>query len=253
MEAGIITNEIDVAQVTLYAFWLFFAGLIFYLRREDRREGYPLENEFGERRGGGILWVPEPKILKQQFGTSRTAPRDETDSGRPLAAEPMAKWTGAPLVPTGNPMVDGVGPAAYALREDVPDVNHEGHTKIAPMRIATDFMVAENDPDPRGMDVVCGDGKVGGKCTDLWIDRGEHLIRYLEVEVQGGRKVLAPMPMARVNREFIKIRSIMSDQFVDVPAHNSPDQVTRLEEDKISAYYGGGQLYAKPSRQEPLV
>ena len=29
----------DVAQVTLYVFWIFFACLIFYLRREDKREG----------------------------------------------------------------------------------------------------------------------------------------------------------------------------------------------------------------------
>ena len=38
-----ITEYIDFAQLSLYAFWLFFAGLIYYLRREDKREGYPLE------------------------------------------------------------------------------------------------------------------------------------------------------------------------------------------------------------------
>ena len=32
---------IDIAQVVLYAFWIFFAGLIFYLHRENKREGYP--------------------------------------------------------------------------------------------------------------------------------------------------------------------------------------------------------------------
>ena len=40
---GQIMSNIDVAQIVLYAFWIFFAGLIFYIRREDRREGYPLE------------------------------------------------------------------------------------------------------------------------------------------------------------------------------------------------------------------
>ena len=43
MNPGAITASIDVAQVTLYLFWLFFAGLLIYLRREDKREGYPLE------------------------------------------------------------------------------------------------------------------------------------------------------------------------------------------------------------------
>ena len=45
MPRGEITAYLDVAQVVLYAFWIFFAGLVFYLRREDRREGYPLEAE----------------------------------------------------------------------------------------------------------------------------------------------------------------------------------------------------------------
>ncbi|HEY5309302.1 MAG TPA: photosynthetic reaction center subunit H, partial [Casimicrobiaceae bacterium] len=45
MHAGAITSYIDVAQIALYAFWIFFAGLIFYLRREDKREGYPLESD----------------------------------------------------------------------------------------------------------------------------------------------------------------------------------------------------------------
>lgn len=50
---------IDGAQIALYAFWLFFAGLIIYLRREDKREGYPLESPQGPREG----WprVPDKK------------------------------------------------------------------------------------------------------------------------------------------------------------------------------------------------
>ncbi len=58
---GAIGN-LDVAQLVLYAFWFFFAGLIFYLRREDRREGYPLESE-GQRgfKPRNLIWIPEPK------------------------------------------------------------------------------------------------------------------------------------------------------------------------------------------------
>ena len=43
MSTGAITQYIDVAQLVLYAFWIFFAGLIFYLHRENKREGYPLD------------------------------------------------------------------------------------------------------------------------------------------------------------------------------------------------------------------
>ena len=45
MGTGAITSYIDVAQVALYSFWVFFAGLIYYLRREDKREGYPLVSD----------------------------------------------------------------------------------------------------------------------------------------------------------------------------------------------------------------
>ena len=41
---------LDVAQVTLYVFWIFFACLIYYLRREDKREGYPLDSDGAWRR-----------------------------------------------------------------------------------------------------------------------------------------------------------------------------------------------------------
>ena len=40
-----IVGSLDITQLVFFAFVLFFVGLIFYLRREDRREGYPLEDE----------------------------------------------------------------------------------------------------------------------------------------------------------------------------------------------------------------
>jgi photosynthetic reaction center H subunit len=38
-----------------------------------------------------------------------------------------------------------------------------------------------------------------------------------------------------------------------VPGTRTPDAVTRLEEEKICAYYGAGTLYATPLRAEPLL
>ena len=32
-----------------------------------------------------------------------------------------------------------------------------------------------------------------GTVRDIWVDRSEVLIRYLEVEVKGGKRVLLPM------------------------------------------------------------
>ena len=53
-------NNFDFAQLLLYAFWVFFAFLVIYLRREDKREGYPLESNRGPLKG----W-PTPPPAKQ--------------------------------------------------------------------------------------------------------------------------------------------------------------------------------------------
>lgn len=42
---------IDGAQIALYVFWAFFVGLVIYLRKEDKREGYPLDSPQGPRNG----------------------------------------------------------------------------------------------------------------------------------------------------------------------------------------------------------
>lgn len=60
-------QDFDFAQLALYAFWLFFAGLVIYLRREDKREGYPLHSDHGPVRG----W-PAPPGEKQFVARSQT-------------------------------------------------------------------------------------------------------------------------------------------------------------------------------------
>jgi len=59
-----ITQYIDFAQLALYAFWLFFAGLIYYLRREDKREGYPLESQRKIKVQGWPAMPPEKFFYK---------------------------------------------------------------------------------------------------------------------------------------------------------------------------------------------
>ena len=45
----------------------------------------------------------------------------------------------------------------------------------------------------------------------------------------------------------------MGSQFGSVPALGNPDQITFLEEEKVTAYYGAGTLYSDPQRAEPLL
>ena len=258
MGTGAITAYIDVAQIVLYLFWIFFFGLVYYLQMESKREGFPLETVYpsGEMRTSpGFIMMPTPKTYLLPHGGSVTVPNDKV-SPQGLQAEPLHRLMGAPLVPTGNPMLDGVGPGAYADRADVPDFTWEGDAKIVPLRVAADYGVASNDADPRGLEVVGADGEVGGTVSDLWIDKSEMVFRYIEVKVSAGgvtRQVLLPMNFARVKADCVKVASILGHQFAQVPGTRSPDQITLLEEEKIMAYYGGGTLYAEPSRQEPLV
>jgi photosynthetic reaction center H subunit len=254
MESGAITSYIDVAQVTLYVFWVFLAGLIFYLHREDKREGYPLESDrSGHVRVVGWPDLPPPKTFKLAHGGVYRAPHNIVDT-REINAKPVGNWPGAPLQPLGDPMRDGVGPAAWANRQDAPELTIDGHPNIVPMRVAGDFWIAAGDADPRGMTVYGADKAAAGTVRDVWVDRAEPQIRYLEVEA-GGRTVLLPIHFARINsrRRTINVHAILASQFDGVPGIASPDQVTKLEEDKITAYYGGGKLYAEPKRLGPLL
>lgn len=255
MKLGQITSYIDVAQVTLYLFWIFFAGLLFYLRREDRREGYPLFSEPSNTyKDPGFLWIPPPKVFKLPNGGTAMAPNGKPDN-RAIKAEKIAVWPGAPLEPTGDPMLAAVGPGSYAERANVADPAHEGGAKIVPMRIATNFAIAAGDGDPRGYTLIGGDKGIAGKITDVWVDRSETIIRYLEASIPGVGNRLIPMTFARVDkgRGEVRVHALFAKHFANVPALASPDQVTLLEEDKICAYFGAGMLYAHPSRTEPVL
>jgi photosynthetic reaction center H subunit len=256
---GAFTGYIDVAQLCLYAFWLFFFGLVYYLLRENKREGYPLVSDRTGRapRVKVVGWpdVPAPKTFLVQHGQAVHVPGRRTERSD-IAAKPYGAWPGAPLVPTGDPMIDGIGAASWAEREDKPELTIDGEPLIQPLRVVTQAFVEPRDPDPRGMKVVAADGKVAGTVGELWVDRSEPQVRYLEVDLaEGDRKVLLPIYFARVNRKRreVKVRSILAHQFTDVPANKYDDRVTKLEEDKITGYYAGGKLYATPQRLGPVL
>ena len=258
---------VDGAQVALYGFWAFFAGLIWYLLREDNREGYPLETHRLDRQGNpetleGLYGLPSPKVFLRADGSRVLAPDPARADRRPVAARQVGEDdrygpdAGAPFEPTGDPMRDGVGPAAYAARADVPELMLDGSAMIVPMRLTDGWSIEPRDPDPRGMSVCGLDGAVAGEVVELWVDRSEPQIRYLEVKLAGGeRNVLLPCGFVdydRANRK-VEVVAITAAQFAHVPATASDSQITKLEEDRICAYYAGGTLYAVPSRSEPLI
>lgn len=343
MRFSAITDYVDVAQVTLYVFWGFFAGLIFYIRREDKREGYPLTtSELPEQTGrllDGFPPMPPPKTFVRHDGVVTYSPSTEGPSPPPLTCRPVALWPGAPIEPLGNPLLAGVGPGAWVDRIDEPDTTYRGDLKIIPLRASQVMAVDPEGLDPRGMRVVGADRVVAGRVVDLWVDVVEKSLRYLEVEIAPelleaaaadhrvaagrvaaghgvtGREVAdgevaggvapAPVPSSGVERggalsggmvpgeargellgspgavgvsaagpgeirtrrvmlpeRFVRysrsrgevtVRAILGGQFRDVPRLRDPERITFREEDKITAYYGAGTLYATPGRIGPLL
>jgi photosynthetic reaction center H subunit len=252
-----LTSYIDLAQVTLYIFWVFFFGLIYWLRREDRREGYPLESDSPRRVGLATnVLIPSPKTFLRPDGSSYFAPDFQRDT-RPVAAERTANAKGSPLVPTGDPLLSAVGPASYVERSNEPELTREGHIAIVPLRIAEDYSINAG-PDPRGFRVIGADGQTAGTIVDVWVDRAEMMVRYLEVELEGDegagtRLIPIPVLLVRGPSRTVEVSALEASQFALVPTLESATQVTVLEEEKISAFYAGGYLYAHPKRAESIV
>lgn len=250
-------GEFDLASLTLWLFYGFFALLIIYIQRENMREGYPLEDDDGKVAANqGLFPVPDDKTFKLAHGRGEvTVPSGQNPERADIALRKTAAGNGFPFEPTGDPMIDGVGPASWAPRRDVPELDGKGHPKIIPMAATEHFHVSAGR-DPRGLPVQAGDLEIVGSIVDMWIDEPEQLVRYLEIKLDpawGEGTRLVPMTLCKIKSDRVKIHSIFGKQFNNVPKTASPRQVTLLEEDKISGYYGGGKLYASQDRLEPQL
>lgn len=244
-------GNVDLASVSIWMFWVFFACLIYYIQRENMREGYPLENEGdGRETTQSPYSLPNPKTFHLPHGRGEvTVPSKENEDAHrrtDLALAPSSPSDGTPYIPTGDAMDDGVGPASWVSRKDLPELDGKGYPKIVPMSHVENFSVSAGR-DPRGMRVGGRDNKSAGIISDMWVDEPEQLVRYLEVELEeslGGGKRLIPMTLCRITRDYVMVRNLKRERFAGIPQHKSAKQVTLLEEDKISGYVAGGQLYA---------
>ncbi|MEM6939761.1 MAG: photosynthetic reaction center subunit H [Pseudomonadota bacterium] len=250
-------GNFDLASAAIWLFWLFFAGLVFYLQTENMREGYPLQDDDGKVAANqGPYPVPKDKTFILPHGRGEvTVPSGQNPDRAILALQRTSKAQGSPYVPTGDPMNDGVGPASWAPRKDHPELDAHGHVKIKPMSKLGDFKISAGT-DPRGKAVVTGDGEVVGRITDMWVDVPEQLVRYLTMDVnpEGSGKIrLIPMNFAKVKSNRVRIRSLYAHNVDKIPTTKSDDEITLLEEEKIMAYFGGGTLYATPKRSEPVM
>lgn len=262
MNATYIVGTFDVAELAFLLFFAFFIALVFYLNKESRREGYPLEDEVtGKVENDGRLFDGAKKSFPLPHGRGTYVPEDVARDDVNVPAVQAFRGGGAPWVPTGDPMIDGMGPAAFANRSKYPDLTFDGRPRIVPIADSHEMIVSPQDPQLIGWPVMGADKTIVGKVSDIWVDQSEHLIRYLEVETTTGKKVLAPMFVASVqtkgffgdNAELVEIDAITADQFERVPALETPGIITRYEEDRVMAYFGGGYMYATPERSEAWI
>lgn len=241
-------GNFDLASLAIWLFWLFFAFLIYYLQTENMREGYPLETEDGKPASSpGLFALPSPKTFVLPNGKgSVTVPSAQNEAAHrrtDLALTPTSAGTGFPFAPTGDPMADGVGPASWVPRADEPELDAHGHEKVRPMSRVADFIVSAGR-DPRGLPVQAGDLEVVGRISDLWVDVPEQMVRYLEIDLNSGKKRLVPMAMVKIWADRVRVMALTSDLFDGIPDQKTPTSVTKLEEDKISGYVAGGWMYA---------
>ncbi len=252
---GMLVGNIDIVQMVLAAFFLFFGLLVLHLRAEDKREGYPLVDPADGRRSQGFPPIPRPKTFVLMDGGLAHAPRQEPVSpvpGRRLHGDP-----GSPLTPIGDPLQSALGPAAYPERRDRPLIYNGDKIQMAPLRTLEGWRLGEGDPDPRGMSVRGADGKTAGVVTDVWIDRSVKILRYLEVEVAGPdvRRILLPIYHTEIRRRAgeVRVRALRADRFSQAPSPARPDVVTAQEEDRINAFWAGARFYRDQMIQEPLL
>lgn len=271
-EVGALTSYLDVAQVALYVFWAFFLVLVLYLNRESKREGYPLRGgKNGDQPVDLLLGVPKPKTYKLFHGGEVQLPSGKSDDDRPLAAR-SGRVEGDPIVPTEDCLTHGIGAAAWCEREDEPDRALNGSPRIKPMSSLSDaYTIAEHSVDPRGLTVRTCEGTAVGTISDIWLDCMEMMPRYYSVSLDDGGTVLLPVMLSTIRKSktapaegswahrvthrdrYIDIASLYAHQIGGVPRLATPDRITLREEDRISAYYGGGQLHASADRSEPLL
>ncbi len=154
----------------------------------------------------------------------------------------------------GNPLLSGLGPAAWVRKKDEPALTEAGHLLLQPMRLLPDWSIGKGDADPRGMAVFDWRWVRVGTVHDSWIDQGIKIVRIFEVTLLpefGGGNVLMPIYFCVINerRREIRMVALRSTQFAEIPRPAQDDRITGQEDERLNAYFAAGRFY----RDSPLT
>ena len=242
-----VTQHIDLPQLAFWLFFLAFVAICWFLRKNDKREGYPLvASPFV---GGAMLGAPDPgtplTYVLNEGGTTST-PHDYPQA--PAAVLPLYRFDGTPFRPTAELLGTSLGPGAWVMRKDEPMLTEGGELLLQPLRLCHEWSVSRGEANPRGMAVFDCRWRPVGIVADVWIDRGIRIIRHLEVELReqlGGGRVLVPIyhtTIAEAARE-IRVTALSGPEFRAIPMPAAPDRITAREEDRLNAYFAAGRFY----------
>ena len=249
MESNVVGN-LDVAILCVIAFVTFFVGLVVYLRREDKREGYPVEVSgfMGRTHSAeGFPAVPRPKLFFRPHGRGvAQAPRvEEPETVRPGQTLPPMAF---PLDPGPDPLEEGIGAAAFTtLREDEPDLDVEGEPKLISLNDHPEYYIPKGDPDPRGWVLVSADEKIVGKVHDLWFNRAEFFLRYFEVSIDGaeGRRLIPSFFAEALPRDSaVRATTLIARDLRRAPIRADDSCITMREEDRLNGFFAGGLRFS---------
>jgi uncharacterized protein (TIGR02271 family) len=118
--------------------------------------------------------------------------------------------------------------------------------RVAALGSLDDFEVAEDFPDPRGWDVLLGDGIKIGEVHELIVDTQALRTRYLDVKldrdatgVNDDRDILIPVGAARLDdsRNNVILDSLELRQIAAMPRYDH-DEITRDYENSVVAGFG---------------
>ena len=242
-----VTAFIDVPDAAWWLFFLAFIAICWVLRKNDKREGYPLvASPFA---GGALLGAPEPgSPLTYVLNEGGTTSTPHYYPAPPADTAPLYPFDGTPFQPVADPLHTPLGPGAWVMRKDTPMLTEGGEKLLQPLRVCHDWSLAEGETNPRGMAVFDCRWRPVGIVADVWIDRGSRIIRHLEVELHealGGGRVLVPIfhtVIGEHTRE-IRVTALSAAEFAAVPMPAEPDGITAREEDKLNCYYAAGKFY----------
>lgn len=242
-----VTQHIDLPQLAFWMFFLAFVGICYWLRKNDKREGYPLKaSPFTSERMDGVPLPGEPVTYRLNEGGVTSTPHAYPDPAASVV--PVARFAGTPFRATGDLLRTSLGPGAWVMRKDEPMLTEDGELLLQPLRLCPGWAIGKGEANPCGMPVFDVRWRPVGIVGDVWIDRGIRIIRYLEVELRdslGGGRVLVPIfhvTIAEQARE-IQVTALSHHEFGNIPMPAAADRMTAREEERINAYFAAGRFY----------